>query len=58
MSVKRKSKAERLPEVVSYRISEATRACLEKFADDNRMGLCEAARVILDAGIEAKGLMA
>ena len=58
MTLSRKSNAERLPEVVSYRISAATRACLEKFADENRMGLCEAAREILDAGIQAKGITA
>jgi hypothetical protein len=53
---KRNSKAERLNEVVSYRISASARACLERFADENKIGLCEAARQLMNAGIEARGL--
>jgi len=49
---------ERLTDVVSYRISSATRGCLEKYADENRVGLCAAARDLLNAGIKARGLTA
>jgi hypothetical protein len=54
MTRKRNSKAERLNEIVSYRISASARARIEKYAEENEIGLCEAARVLLNVGIQAR----
>lgn len=47
-----KPSAVRLMDAVSFRVSPATRADLEKIADERGWGLCEAARHLLNLGIE------
>ncbi len=46
---------ERLTDVISYRISALQRAFLEKRADEKNMGLCEAARSVLDEVMNEAG---
>jgi hypothetical protein len=55
MSQRRRKGTERLCDAVSFRVSPAQRKCLERVAEENNIGLCEAARMLLDAGIEARG---
>jgi hypothetical protein len=40
--------AERLTHAIAYRISASQRAFLEQIAEEKNVGLCEAARMILD----------
>jgi hypothetical protein len=40
--------AERLTDAITYRISASQRAFLENLADERNIGLCEAARFVLD----------
>ena len=40
--------SERLTDAVAYRISASQRAFLERIAEEKNVGLCEAARMILD----------
>jgi hypothetical protein len=58
MAKKRNSKAERLNEVVSYRISSFQRTCLEKYADEHGLGIGETCRELLNAGIKSRGITA
>jgi hypothetical protein len=53
MRVKRK-RSERLMDAVSFRVSPSQRAFLEKIAEENKIGLCEAARSILDEAMEKR----
>ena len=39
---------ERLTDAIAYRISASQRAFLEQIAEEKNIGLCEAARIILD----------
>jgi hypothetical protein len=39
---------ERLTDAIAYRITASQRAFLEQIAEEKNIGLCEAARVILD----------
>jgi hypothetical protein len=39
---------ERLSDAITYRISASQRAFLEKLAEEKNIGLCEAARYVLD----------
>jgi hypothetical protein len=49
---------ERLCDAISFRVSSSQRRVLEQVAEEDGIGVCEAARVLLDAGIQARGLMA
>ncbi|NLX38877.1 MAG: hypothetical protein GXY73_05115 [Methanothrix sp.] len=53
MRVKRK-RSERLMDAVSFRVSPSQRAFLEKIAEEKKVGLCEAARSILDEAMEKR----
>lgn len=46
---------ERLTDAVTYRVTAAQRAFLEKLADEKRIGLCEAARTVLDEAMLRAG---
>jgi len=52
----RRKGQERLCDAISFRISPHTRRCLEKASEENGAGLCEIARELLEAGIEARGI--
>ena len=39
---------ERLTDAIAYRISASQRAFLEQIAEEKNIGLCEAARIVLD----------
>jgi hypothetical protein len=45
---------ERMRDAISYRVTDRQRAFLEKFAAEQKVGICEAARELLDLGIKAK----
>jgi len=47
---------ERLRDVISYRLTDAQRAFLENISVQNRVGLAEAARSILDEAMTARGI--
>lgn len=47
---------ERLRDVISYRLTDAQRAFLENISEQNRVGLAEAARSILDEAMHARGI--
>ena len=53
MRAKRK-RSERLMDAVSFRVSPSQRAFLEKIAEEKKVGLCEAARSILDEAMEKR----
>jgi hypothetical protein len=40
--------SERLTDSIAYRISASQRSFLERIAEEKNVGLCEAARIILD----------
>lgn len=44
---------ERMRDAISYRVTDYQRACLEEFAKERKVGICEAARELLDMGIKA-----
>jgi hypothetical protein len=46
---------ERLTDAIAYRISASQRAFLERIAEEKNVGLCEAARIILDEAINKAG---
>lgn len=52
----RRKGLERLCDAVSFRVSPTQRKCLEQVSKENNIGLCEAARELLDLGIKARGL--
>ena len=56
MRAKRRNGLERLCDAVSFRVSPKQRKCLEQVAEESNIGLCEAARLLLDAGIKARGI--
>jgi len=57
MRIKRmKRESERLCDAVSFRVSPKQRMCLERVAEESNIGLCAAARLLLDAGIKARGI--
>jgi hypothetical protein len=44
---------ERLTDSIAYRIDASTRSHIEEIAESENVGLCEAARLVMQAGIEA-----
>jgi hypothetical protein len=46
----------RMRDAISYRVTDSQRIVLEKFAEERKVGICRAARELLDEGIKAKGL--
>lgn len=44
----------RMRDSISYRVTDRQRAFLEKFAEERKVGICEAARELLDLGIKAR----
>ena len=46
---------ERLTDVVSYRISASQRSAIEEIAGLENVGICEASRIVMQAGIKALG---
>jgi hypothetical protein len=42
---------ERMKDAISYRITDKQRGFLEKFAEERKVGLCAAARELMDRGI-------
>ena len=50
----RRKGIERLCDAVSFRVSPKQRQFLEQVAEEKNIGLCEAARELLDLGIKAK----
>lgn len=54
----RRKGQERLCDAVSFRVSPLTRQCLEEVSEENGIGFCQAARMLLEEGIRARGLMA
>ena len=44
---------ERLTDSIAYRISATHRSYIEEIAESRNVGLCEAARIVMEAGIEA-----
>jgi hypothetical protein len=55
MGTKRRTGQDRLTDSISYRISSAQRAFLEEISENNKIGLCEAARNILDEAMAKAG---
>jgi hypothetical protein len=49
---------ERLMDAVSFRVSASQRAFLEKICEERNVGLCEAARSVLDEAMRNRGLEA
>jgi hypothetical protein len=47
--------SERLTDAVAYRISASQRAFLEQVAEEKNVGLCEAARVVLNEAMIRAG---
>jgi hypothetical protein len=47
--------SERLTDAIAYRISASQRAFLEQIAEEKNVGLCEAARTILDEAMGKDG---
>ena len=47
--------AERLTDAIAYRISASQRAFLERIAEEKNVGLCEAARIVLDEAMSKDG---
>ncbi len=43
----------RMRDAISYRVTDEQRASLERYAENRRLGLCEAARRLMDLGIQA-----
>ena len=46
---------ERLTDAIAYRISASQRAFLERIAEEKNVGLCEAARIVLDEAMSKAG---
>ena len=46
---------ERLTDAIAYRISASQRAFLERLAEEKNVGLCEAARIVLDKAMSEDG---
>lgn len=42
---------ERMRDSISYRVTDKQRSFLEKFAEENKLGLCAAARELMELGI-------
>ena len=55
---KKPIRQERMRDVISYRLTDAQRAFLEDISEQQRIGLGEAARGILDDAMRARGLPA
>jgi hypothetical protein len=55
MSAKRQKGIDRLMDAVSFRVSPVQRAFLERIADEKNVGLCEAARFVLNEAIARAG---
>ena len=47
--------SERLTDAIAYRVSASQRAFLERIAEEKNIGLCEAARIILDEAMSKAG---
>jgi hypothetical protein len=52
---RRKRGLERLMDAVSFRVSPAQRAFLEKIAEERNVGLCEAGRIVIDEAMARAG---
>ena len=46
----------RMRDAISYRVTDGQRMALEKLAEERKIGICQAARELMDAGIKASGL--
>jgi DNA-binding PadR family transcriptional regulator len=55
---KKPIRQERMRDVISYRLTDAQRAFLEDISEQQRIGLGEAARTILDEAMKNRGLPA
>lgn len=42
---------QRMRDAISYRVTDKQRSFLEKFAEERKMGLCAAARELMNLGI-------
>jgi len=47
--------SERLTDAIAYRISASQRAFLERIAEEKNVGLCKAARIVLDEAMSKAG---
>ena len=50
--------SERLTDAIAYRITASQRAFLEQIAEEKNVGVCEAARIVLDEARTKAGLIA
>ena len=55
---KKPIRQERMRDVISYRLTDAQRAFLEDISRQERIGLGEAARTILDEAMRTRGIPA
>ena len=55
MKTIRNSGSERLCDAISFRVSPAQRAFLERIAKENKVGLCEAGRLVIDKVMANEG---
>ena len=55
---KKPIRQERMRDVISYRLTDSQRAFLEKISEQERIGLGEAARTILDEAMKTRGITA
>ena len=54
---RRPIRQERMRDVISYRLTDAQRAFLENISEQQRVGLAEAARSILDEAMQKRGIV-
>lgn len=54
---RRKRGSERLMDAISFRVSQTQRAFLEKIAEEKNVGLCEAARSVIDDAMARAGIV-
>jgi hypothetical protein len=43
-------------DAISYRVTDSQRIALEKFAEERKVGICEAARMIIERAMTADGV--
>lgn len=55
---KKPIRQERMRDVISYRLTDSQRAFLENISEQERIGLGEAARIILDEAMKTRGITA
>jgi hypothetical protein len=51
----RLKREERMCDAISLRVLPEQRAFLEKIAEKNKVGLCEAGRIVIDEAMRARG---